>query len=254
METFSKIHTLKIDSSPIYASILCNWFYCLFNKLSAGTVTITAVMKVSNRSYNKSQPVPVTMCFLLTAVLRALALAANYRADSQHYDYRSRSKMKVVPLLMVMLLHVNWHFLLNVHRNFNGVWLRDVHRDGIRLRDMYVVRNSNWYLNLNLDGIRHFLFYDEWNFLLNINRIRLRNFNWIGLLDFNLNRDLHWVRDLFLHRDWVRLRNRIFYFLCDDGGLDMVLLFDLVSLVLGKIVICEMLSEDAPLHHGPAVF
>ena len=78
---------------------------------------------------------------------------------------------------MVMRLNVNWHLLLDIHRNFDGVWLRDVHRDGIWFRYMYVVGDRNWYLNLLLNGVRHFLFYDEWNFLLNIHRIRLRNFN-----------------------------------------------------------------------------
>lgn len=149
---------------------------------------------------------------------------------------------------MVMRLHVNWHFLLDIHRNFDGVWLRDVHRDGIWLRYIYVVGDRK------LDGVWHFLFYDEWNFLLNIHRIRLRNFNCVGLLDLNLNRNLHCVRDFFSYRDGIRLRKRIFYFMCDDGGLDVVLLLDLVSLVPGQIVMCEMLSEDAPILHGPAVF
>jgi len=155
---------------------------------------------------------------------------------------------------MVMSLQVNCYFLLDIHRNFHGVWLRDVHRDGIWLRYMYVVGDRNWYLHLHLDGVWQFLFYDEWNFLLNIHRIRLGNFNWVGLLDLNLNRNLHCVRDLFLQPDGIRLRKRVFYFMCDDGGLDVVLLLDLVSLVPGQIVMCEMLSEDAPLHHGPAVF
>jgi len=155
---------------------------------------------------------------------------------------------------MVMRLHEYWHLLLDIHRNFDGVWLRDVHKDGIWLRYMYVVGDRNWYLNLLLDGVWHFLFYDKWNFLLNVHMIRLRNFDLIGLLDLNLNRDLHCVREFFLHRDGIRLRKRIIYFMCDDGGLDMVLLLDLVSLVLGQMAMCEMLSEGAPLHHGPAVF
>lgn len=153
-----------------------------------------------------------------------------------------------------MLLHVNRHFLLDIHRNFDGVWLRDMHMDGIWLRYMYVVRDRNWHLNLHLHGVRHFLFYGIWNFLLNIHRIRLRNFNRVGLLDLDCKRNLHCVGNFFLHRDGIRLRNGILYFLRDDGGLDMVLMLDLMPLVLGQMVMCEMLSEDAPLHHIPAVF
>lgn len=153
-----------------------------------------------------------------------------------------------------MRLHVNWHFLLDIYRNSDGVRLRDVHRDGIWLRYMYVVTDRNWYLNLHLDRVWHFLFHDEWNFLLNIHRIWFRDFNWVGLLDLNSNRNLHCVRNLFLHRDRIRLRNRIFYCLCDDGGLDVVLLLDLVSFVLGQIVMCETLSVVTPLHNVPAAF
>lgn len=130
---------------------------------------------------------------------------------------------------MVMRLRVNWHFLADMHRNFDGVWLRDVHRDEIWLRYMYVVGNRNWYLNRHLDRVWHFLFYDEWNFLLNIHRIRLRNVNCVGFLDHNLNRNVHSVRDLFLYRNGIRLRKRIFYFMCEDGGLEVVHLLDLVS-------------------------
>jgi len=42
--------------------------------------------------------------------------------------------------------------------------------------------------------------------------------------------------------------------MCDDGGLDVVLLLDLASLVPGQMPMCEMLSVGAPFHHGPAVF
>jgi hypothetical protein len=50
MDTFSKMHTLQIDISPTYACILRNRAHGLFKKVSAGTVTLTAViMQASNR-------------------------------------------------------------------------------------------------------------------------------------------------------------------------------------------------------------
>lgn len=147
---------------------------------------------------------------------------------------------------MFMILHVNRHFLFNVYRDLDRVWLRDMHRDGIRLRYVYMVRDRDRYLNLHFHGVWNFLFYGEWNFLLNIYGIGLRNFNRIRLLNLDFDRNLHYVGDFLLYRDGVRLRDRILYFLRDDSGLHMVLVLDLIH---RPIMVFQMLSQDASLHH-----
>lgn len=147
---------------------------------------------------------------------------------------------------MFVLLYVNRHFLFNVYRDLDRVWLRDMHRDGVRLRYAYIVRDRDRYFNVHFHGVWNFLFYGEWNFLLNIYRIGFRNFNRVRLLNLDFNRNLYNVGDFLLYRDGVRLRDRKLHFLRDDSGLHMVLVLDLIHrLMMGF----EMLSEVASLHH-----
>jgi hypothetical protein len=133
-------------------------------------------------------------------------------------------------IMCFVFLDVYRDFLLDVHRDLDGIGLRDRDLYRIGLGNANGMWHRHWYFDLDPNWIWYLLHHRVRYLLMYVHRVGLFDVHRDGLLDLDLIRYLDRVWDLLLDLHRIRVRDRNLDFLVDGYGLYLSLMVMLLVL------------------------